>query len=304
MTVYLCGASGSETGGITGAAGDQTGREVRKIAWYQYKPNGWTCVLRAQDGKKAEKIAKAAEQGAANDHIGYDQTNRNDLLRQLEKYGSMKAIAVNTECDCTSFAACCMIQAGFPTSKLYSGGNLPYSKNFETKALACGGISKLTADLYTKSPNYLKRGDILLAYGHHAEVVVTDGAAVANGWRKDSKGWRYLIDGKAVANRWQRDSHGICWLGSDGYWVEGTRWIKLDGIWYHLTKGYRDESKWAKDSHGWCWLGSDGKWAHNRWVKWKGAWYWIKPDGYMAASETLKIDGKEYRFDRTGKMVG
>ena len=111
MTVYLCGASGSETGGITGAAGDQTGREVRKTKWYQYSPNGWTDVIRAQDGKKAEKIAKAAEQGAANDCIGYDQGNRNDLLAKLRRFGSMRAITAKTETDCTAFAACCLIQA-------------------------------------------------------------------------------------------------------------------------------------------------------------------------------------------------
>lgn len=302
MTVYLCGASGSENGGIVGYAGDQTGREVRKTKWYQYSPSGWTYVIRANSSAAAERIAVAAEQGAANNHIGYDQTNRNDLMRKLDKYGSMKAIAVDTECDCTSFAACCMIQAGFSQSKLYSGGNLPYSKNFDTKALACGGCSKLTASIYTKNSDYLKRGDILVCYGHHAEVVVSDGARVATGWRKDSRGWRYMIDGKAVTNRWQRDSHGWCWLGSDGYWVTGTRWLHIADDWYHITKGYRDHSKWAKDSHGWCWLGSDGKWAKGKWVKWKGNWYWIKPDGYMATG-TLEIDGKEYTFDKTGKLV-
>lgn len=301
MTVYLCGASGSENGGITGAAGDQTGREVRKVKWYQYSPNGWTYVIRAQSGKAAEKIAQAAEQGAANDHIGYDQTNRNDLLKKLEKYGSMKAIAVKTECDCTSFAACCMIQAGFSKAKLYSGGNLPYSKNFDTKAMACGGVSKLTGDLYTKSPNHLRRGDILVCYGHHAEVVVTDGNSVKTGWHRDSRGWVYLQEGKPVKDAWRKDSHGWCWLGPDGYWDQRTRWLKVD-TWYHLTKGYMDHDAWAKDSHGWCWLGPDGRWAHSKWVKWKGNRYYVKPDGYMATG-TVEIDGKEYTFDKTGKLV-
>ena len=305
MTVYLCGASGSETGGITGAAGDQTGREVRKTPWYRYPTSGgWTCVLRATDKAKAERIAQAAEQGAANDNIGYDQGNRNDLLRQLERYGSMKAIKTKTETDCTSFAACCMIQAGFPKSKLYMGGNLPYSKNFDERAMSCGGISKLTATIYTSTPNYLKRGDILLAYGHHAEVCVTDGANVATGWRKDSRGWRYLVDGKPVTSAWKKDSKGWCWIQSDGYWFQGTKWLKVNGTWYHFTKGYMDHDAWFKDSHGWCWVGSDGKWAKAQWVKWHDHWYYVKKDGYMAASETLTIGTKEYRFDKSGKWVG
>ena len=304
MTVYLCGASGSETGGIVGAAGDQTGREVRKAKWYRYPGSGWTCVLRAQNGKAAEKIARAAEQGAANDHIGYDQTNRNDLLKKLEKYGTMAKVAENTETDCTAFASCCLIQAGFSKEKLYAGGNLAYSKNLDTKALACGGISKLTGTVYTASSDFLKRGDILLAYGHHAEIVVSDGAKVAAGWRKDGNGWRYIrSDGKPIKSGWAKDSHGWCWLGADGYWDTRTRWLK-DDTWYHLTKGYMDANAWAKDSHGWCWLGSDGRWAKAQWVKWRDHWYYVKRDGYMAASETLTIGTKDYRFDASGKWVG
>ena len=304
MTVYLCGASGSETGGITGAAGDQTGREVRKTKWDQYGGAGWTYVIRPQSGKAAEKIARAAEQGAANDNIGYDQTDRNDLLGKLERFGTMAKIAVKTECDCTSFAACCMIQAGFSKAKLYSGGNLPYSKNFDTKAMACGGVSKLTGDLYTKSPNHLKRGDILVCYGHHAEVVVTDGNSVKTGWHRDSRGWVYLEGGKPVKDAWRKDSHGWCWLGSDGYWMDRTKWLKCDGTWYHFTKGYMDHDGWFRDSHGWCWVGSNGKWAKAQWVEWKGSWYYVKPDGYMAADETLEIGTKRYRFDASGKWVG
>lgn len=326
MTVYLCGASGSESGGIVGIAGDQTGREVRRTKWYQYSPQ-WTYVLRAQDRAKADAIAEAAEQGAANDHIGYDQTNRNDLLAKLERYGSMKAIPVDTETDCTAFASCCLIQAGFSKAKLYSGGNLPYSRNIDTKALACGGISKLTATLYTKSSDYLERGDILVCYGHHAEVVVTSGARASRSvWRKGAKGWYYLrSDGKMAREAWIADSHGYCWLGADGYWVKGTRWLHIGGDWYHITNGYQDRNAWKRDSkgwcyvgsggkmlrdawradsHGWCYLGSDGRWTASRWVDWKGARYYIKANHYMAAGCRLVIDGVEYAFGKDGKLIG
>lgn len=366
MTVYLCGASGSENGGITGYAGDQTGKEVRKTKWYQYSPK-WTYVIRATDKAKAEKIALAAEQGAANNHIGYDQGNRNDLLTKLLKYGTMKAIAVNTECDCTSFAACCMIQAGFPKSKLYSGGNLPYSKNFDTKALSCGGCTRLSESRYLVNSDYLERGDILVCYGHHAEVVVSNGAKTmrnawqydgkhwcyldssskmvrskwvadskgwcwlgSNGywvegtrwlhiadnwyhitkgyrdhsrWVKDSKGWCYVgSDGKMVVNKWVKDARGWCWVGSDGRWVTGTKWLKADGTWYHITNGYQDRNSWHRDSHGWCYVGSDGKWVKGQWVDYGKHRYYVKPDGYMATG-TVSVDGKEYEFDDSGRLV-
>ena len=300
MTVYLCGASGSETGGISGAAGDQTGKEVRKTKWYQYSPK-WTYVIRATERQKAEWIAQAAEQGAANDHIGYDQGNRNDLLTKLLKYGSMKAISVNTETDCTAFAACCMIQAGFPKAKLYSGGNLPYSKNFDTKALSCKGIEKLTDSKYLNGSDYLRRGDILVCYGHHAEVVVSNGSKVLrNTWQKDGKGWVYLdADSKMARSKWIADSKGWCWVGADGYWVSSTRWLHIVDDWYHVTNGYRDQSKWIKDSKGWCYVGSDGKMVDSRWVKDTRGWCWIDPHGYwVEATKWIKADDTWYHITK------
>ena len=71
---------------------------------------GWI-GLRAKDEKIATKLADAMRQACDNPHIGYDQNQRLGVITQLAKYGSLKAISVNTECDCSSLVRACVIQA-------------------------------------------------------------------------------------------------------------------------------------------------------------------------------------------------
>lgn len=73
------GARGSETGGITGRQGDQTGNEITKSA---YRASDWTKLLRYEGGKKCEGIPCAIAAALVADHIiaheahGYSQPNR------------------------------------------------------------------------------------------------------------------------------------------------------------------------------------------------------------------------------------
>lgn len=92
-----------------GAAGDQTGGEVSTQAYYT-SAKGWV-GLRAKDARIATKLADAMRQACDNPHIGYDQNQRLGVITQLAKYGSLKAISVNTECDCSSLVRACVIQA-------------------------------------------------------------------------------------------------------------------------------------------------------------------------------------------------
>ena len=74
MAVKIGHASIDERGKARGgAAGDQTGKEVCLRDWYD---KNWVSVLRPKNEKEAEKMAKAMEQACANDHIGYDQSQR------------------------------------------------------------------------------------------------------------------------------------------------------------------------------------------------------------------------------------
>ena len=92
-----------------GAAGDQTGGEVSTQAYYT-SAKGWV-GLRAVNTTIANKLAEAMQQACDNPHIGYDQNQRTGVITQLAKYGSLKAIVVNTEADCSSLVRACIIQA-------------------------------------------------------------------------------------------------------------------------------------------------------------------------------------------------
>lgn len=176
MTVYLCGASIDENGRASGGkAGDQTGKEVRKTPWYKYGGGAWSYVLRMEDPKQAEVVASSAEQIAAQDRVGYDQGERNSLFNYLRKGYTIKNIPA-CELDCTALGAVCVYLAGGDPAVLYSGGNLPYSGNFDTKVMKAIKCQKLTASKYLTSSDYLKRGDILIKAGHHCEVVVSNGS--------------------------------------------------------------------------------------------------------------------------------
>ena len=82
--IQIAHASLGENGKVTGGnAGDQTGKEVCIRSWYN-KP--WNCVIRFNDAQMREKVAKCMEMAAYNDHIGYDQNQRNTLLVKARKY--------------------------------------------------------------------------------------------------------------------------------------------------------------------------------------------------------------------------
>ncbi|MCR5846286.1 MAG: hypothetical protein K6G78_06975 [bacterium] len=133
---------------------------------------------------------------------------------------------------------------------------------------------------------------------------ITSGYRDDSKWMKDSKGWCYLGDnGAMVYGCWAKASKGWCWIGSDGYWDDGTKWMKLDGLWYHITSGYRDDSKWVKDSHGWCWMGADGAMVQQtKWFKDRGFWFHIT-NGYRDVSKWIR-DSKGWCYvGADGRMV-
>ena len=82
MAVKIGHASKDENGTyVGGAAGDQTGKEVCTLSWWN---NSWTAVFRPKDSAATEKIAKAMEQACANNNIGYDQNQRTTLFASAQ----------------------------------------------------------------------------------------------------------------------------------------------------------------------------------------------------------------------------
>lgn len=110
MSLIVGSARIDENGNLkNGKAGDQTGGEVSTQAYYMHK-KGWY-VMRAKSVAHANALATAMKQACDNNKIGYDQNERNGVITQLNKYGSLSKIVTNTECDCSSLVRACIIQA-------------------------------------------------------------------------------------------------------------------------------------------------------------------------------------------------
>lgn len=168
MSVIVGNASIDERGKISGGvAGDGTGTEVWTRPWYA---NGWTQVCRPTTPDLAERVASAMEAACANDHIGYDQSQRLTLNTEAKKVGyNLSAIQKDCECDCSSLVAVCCIAAGcYVSPSMYTGNEVACLKG-------TGKFEVLTGAEYLHADNLLKRGDILVKQYHHTAVVLSDG---------------------------------------------------------------------------------------------------------------------------------
>lgn len=169
-TVYVYGASIDENGNARGGkAGNQTGRELRKQAWYKHK-KGWR-VFRAKDPQAAAKIAQDAKWAVNNMKIGYDQGQRLTLYNAAKPHGfNCKLVTTACECDCSALVRVCCA---------YAGIMLP---NFLTSTepsvlLNSGAFEEMLGAAYTDRPDYLKAGDILCTSTQgHTVIVGNDGS--------------------------------------------------------------------------------------------------------------------------------
>ena len=99
MAVRIANAVRDENGGIAGGeVGDQDGLEVRVQKFYV---KGWTHIFRPKDPAMAEAIAVFMEKAAANNKIGYSQSDRLGLARSLAVNGGDVSKAEG-DCDCSS----------------------------------------------------------------------------------------------------------------------------------------------------------------------------------------------------------
>lgn len=157
-----------------GIAGDQTGKEVCLRTWYNHS---WDYVLRPTDPVKAELIAQACEKGCMNNHIGYDQNQRNTLRTQAQLCGyDLSRITRDCECDCSSFVAVCCECAGIRVP--YSGTNAPTTLTLKTALLSTALFVQLVDPKYRNTDVNLKRGDIIIKEGSHVAIVVENKTAV------------------------------------------------------------------------------------------------------------------------------
>lgn len=155
------------------AAGDQhKGLEVSTQNWYLHS-KGWV-LLRAKDATARERLALAMERACANNNIGYDQNTRNSLYANVKDRGFDPALTtkkVNT--DCSALVRVCMAYAGIPVEDFITSTQA-------ARLMATGKFEKFTDSKYTRSSDYLLRGDILVTKTKgHTVIVLSNGAKAA-----------------------------------------------------------------------------------------------------------------------------
>lgn len=164
-----------------GKAGDQTGKEVSTQAWYKHS-KGWR-VLRAKDVSAREKIAVAMERACANNNIGYDQWQRDTLLK-IVRDKSFDPAKADTPCetDCSALVrVCCGYAFGYDIVLKAAPDARFSTANMCRILLSTGLFTEFMGSKYTDGSEYLMRGDILCTKTQgHTAVVLSNGSKVGN----------------------------------------------------------------------------------------------------------------------------
>ncbi|UYJ46129.1 MAG: hypothetical protein OGM16_15195 [Lachnospiraceae bacterium] len=163
MGLVVGSARIDENGKISGGAlGDNNGREVSTQPYYLHS-KGWY-VLRPKTIALANGLASAMSDACANNHIGYDQSNRYGVIKMVRKYGSMKAIKEKTEADCSSLVRGCCIQNGFDPGDFATSGEA--AKLEATVRVLHQLLQKPQSHLHRKShlplPEHIKQALIVI----------------------------------------------------------------------------------------------------------------------------------------------
>lgn len=157
--------------------GGQIGDQKNEVGFRDWYNKGWTCLLRPKDPNKAETMARSCEIVCNNPACGYDQSTRNSLRQEAIKTNFDFTKIGLCNCDCSSFMSVCAESAGIAIP--YNGGNAPTTSTMRTAFMSTGEFDLLLDTVYLTSPNFLKRGDILIAEGKHT-VMVLDTATLAD----------------------------------------------------------------------------------------------------------------------------
>lgn len=158
MANYIVGsARHDENGDLTGGRkGDQTGHEVETQKYYYHK-KGWY-ILRLKDAAVAEKLGNAMQSACNNNHIGYNQAQRLDVIS--------KGIKSNKDCncDCSSLVRACLKYIGINVSDFTTANEVSVLMN-------TGLFNKF--DIKKDVQPTLYKGDILVTKKQGHTVIVT-----------------------------------------------------------------------------------------------------------------------------------
>ena len=154
-------------------------------------------------------------------------------------------------------------------------------------------------------------------------------------WLKSGDKWYYIVSGKVQKSKWMQigkkwyhfNKDGIMekskwiggnyyvkadgtmaisefvdkgnyYVGKDGKWDKGTKWLKSGDKWYYIVSGKVQKSKWVQISKKWYHFDKDGIMETSKWIDGK---YYVKADGTMAISEW--VDAGKYYVGADGKWI-
>lgn len=253
MALIIGSARHDENGKYSGGKnGDQDGTEVSTQEYYMHS-KGWR-LIRAKDAAVAAKIASAMQEACANNHIGYDQNDR-QLIAKVKKYGSLAKITENCDTDCCDLVRACVYQAtGKDCGDCYTAT--------EAAALQRLGIFENTVDVTANTVLY--NGDILVTKMKGHTVIVVSGRARAGvatntedtktGWVKSGNTWYYRTAAGTNAHGWKdiKNTDGKTrryYFDSKGAMLTG--WQKIDQKWYYFEpSGDVEGAMYVSDKNG------------------------------------------------------
>jgi len=148
--------------------GDQTGSEVSLVPYETWDPKVWKAVYRAEDPMVAWRIAQAGIQMCRNNCIGYDQSHRMTFHDELMKTGNIDKINVPCSTDCSAGTCADIIVAGY-----HDFPNNLRTAYWDKYCMAYGKFRKFDTEEYTRHPDLLEDGDLLLKEGHIVIVAST-----------------------------------------------------------------------------------------------------------------------------------
>ena len=252
----------SETGGIDGAEGDQTGYESYEHAYYD-RP--WDGILECVNTEPADaakdkwvKDTKGWWYQYANGSYPKDQWLLLDAWYYFDSYG----YALRNQWKYIKglwyyFGADCRMAKGW----IKLGGHWYYlnpTAGAKPEGAMLTGWQKIGSYWYFLRP---------ARDGNHPE------GSAATGWIRDDLYWYYLLPKRK---------------GSKPECSMALGWEQIGGKWYYFNP---DKNCQAIGSMMRC-----------HWITNGNKRYYLKEDGVMAANEIVVIDGKEYRFDGTGAL--
>lgn len=243
MAVRIGNASIDEHGAAHGgSAGDQTGKEVLIKNWYKHK-KGWR-LLRAKDYIYAGRIAEAMEAACANDHIGYDQYERDTLLKASAPYTyDPSKVEKNCECDCSSLVRVCIAYAWCSDVVAKWAKGARFSTANMCQILLNSGEFVEGSEHEANSDNFVRRGDILVTKTQgHTVVVLDDGKDASYTDRPEidfgnDEECPYTKPNVTISRRKNRKAIGVKWV----QWhlnrlMDGEPKLAEDGIYGPLTE--------------------------------------------------------------------